>query len=105
MRLLDEEQQADLSLKEQFKDKWNRTPSIKLTEMFRSNAEKYREIINNAVQADKTVREKFENNREGMELLSKPLNELEGSLPRGSGNEITNSPVVKTLRQLMEQVF
>lgn len=102
--MLTEEKQADDSLREQFKEKWTRTPSEKLTEMFKSNADKYRQIINNAVQADKVVREKFETHRPGMELLSKPTAELQAAVPRGSGAGVSNTSAVQTLRQLMEDV-
>ncbi|GLV31978.1 ALG-2 interacting protein X [Carabus blaptoides fortunei] len=104
VRMLTEEKQADDSLREQFKERWSRTPSEKLTEMFKSNADKYRQIITNAVTADKVVREKFEAHRHGMELLSKSTAELQAAVPRGSGAEVSNTSAVQTLRQLMEDV-
>ncbi|KAK9879303.1 hypothetical protein WA026_004156 [Henosepilachna vigintioctopunctata] len=103
-RMLNEEKESDDTLRSQFKEKWNRTPSDKLTEMFRSNSAKYRQIINNAINADKVVREKFEAHRYGMELLSKSSSELENAVPRGSSDNVTDSSAVDTLRRLMEEV-
>ncbi|KAL1491587.1 hypothetical protein ABEB36_012162 [Hypothenemus hampei] len=103
-RMLNEEKAADDALRQQFKEKWTRTPSDKLTEMFRSNASKYRQIINNAVEADKLVQNKFGTHKPMIELLSKTPSELEASLPSGNGSNVQNSSAVATLRNLMEEV-
>lgn len=104
--MLEEEKQADDSLRQQFKEKWTRTPSEKLTEMFRSNSAKYRQIINNAIQADGIVREKFEKHKRCIELLSKSPEELQNAVPRGStAGNVSNASAAETLRQLMEEVY
>lgn len=103
-RMLNEESESDARLRTQFKEKWTRTPSEKLTEMFRSNANKYREIIRNANTADKTVRDTFDKHANGMELLSKPQSELENACPANSGGNISNCSSVQELRHLMESV-
>lgn len=102
-RMLKEEKESDDQLRNQFKERWTRTPSDKLTEMFRTSSTKYREIITNAISADKIVRQKFEANLYGMELMSKPANELHNAIPASSGT-ISNSPSVIQLRTLMEAV-
>ncbi|XP_055384800.1 programmed cell death 6-interacting protein isoform X2 [Condylostylus longicornis] len=103
-RLLDEERDSDNQLRSQFKDKWTRIPSEKLTEMFRSNTKKYREVINNAVEADKIVRQKFEKHVKGIELLSMSGEQISESIPSGTGSINTNSTTVQKLRSLMESV-
>lgn len=51
--MLNEEQASDEQLQAQFKEKWNRTKSNVLTQVFKVNITKYREIIKNAKAADK----------------------------------------------------
>lgn len=101
-RMLQEERESDDQLREQFKERWTRIPSARLTEQFVVNARKYREIINNAVSADKVVREKFETHREGMEILSLDESELLTAVPTGSA--VHESSVVMHLRKLMDDV-
>lgn len=104
-RMLNEEKQADDTLRQQFKEKWTRTPSESLTEMFRSNSAKYRQIINNAIQADGIVREKFDKHKRCIELLSKSPEQLQNAVPRGStAGNVSNASAAETLRQLMEEV-
>lgn len=102
-RMLKEEQESDLQLRNQFKERWTRTSSDKLNDMFRTSVTKYREIINNAIVADRVVRQKFEENAHGIELLSKSPSELHQAIPASSGS-VSNSPSVTKLRSLMEAV-
>ena len=102
-RMMKEEQESDATLRNQFKERWTRTSSDKLNEMFRTSAGKYREIINNAITADKVVRQKFEENSHGIGLLSTSPSELHQAIPAGAGC-VSNSSSVMRLRSLMEAV-
>lgn len=104
-RMLNDESSSDEQLREKFKEQWTRTPSNKLTQTFRENCETYRKIINNAITADKTVREKFEKNRRGIELLSMPQEQLANEIPCGTTTKKDcNSSAAQKLRSLMESV-
>lgn len=104
-RMLNEEADADAKLRAQFKERWTRSASDKLTEGFRSNLAKYREVTNSAVSADKIVRDKFANNENGIEILSKPEQELSSVMPSGDcGGNVGECSSARKLWQLMERV-
>ena len=69
-KMLDEEQASDDQLRQQFKERWTRTASRQLTESIRSEASKYRTIINNAINSDSVVKERYAKHIEGIKLLS-----------------------------------
>jgi len=103
-RMLDEEGDSDKQLRQQFKERWTRASSETLTAMFRTNAKKYREVINNAIEADKVVRRKFEANQKGIQLLSLPPEKIHEAVPSAGGNVDPNSSSVRKLKDLMEAV-
>lgn len=69
--MLDEEERQDTQMREHFKDKWTPKPSAELTVNLREEYAKYRAIVENATNADKIVKEKYNTHRNAMELLSK----------------------------------
>lgn len=105
-RLLREERESDDQLRAQFKERWNRTPSDKLTEGFVSNIAKYRQIIANAANADNVIKGKFESHRRGVELLSRPEDQLGAAVPNASQAALDSSrtPAAEQLRMLMRTV-
>lgn len=58
-------------MKENFKEKWTRTPSNQLTNALKVEASKYRTILDNAVRADHVVKDKYNQNRQSISILSK----------------------------------
>lgn len=69
-RLLKEEKENDDNLRGQFGAKWTRVASDTLTAPLLQELGKYRGILQTASNADSVVRNKFEQNKRGMELLS-----------------------------------
>lgn len=104
-RMLNDEKSADEQLRMKFAEQWTRTPSTNLTQTFRENCTSYRKIIDNAINADKTVREKFEQSREGIEILSMSQDELAIKIPSASSEQDShNSSAAQRLRTLMIEV-
>lgn len=104
-RLLNGEEQADIQLKNNFAERWTRTASKELNSPLRATAAKYRTIINTAIDADRTVQEKYRSHKERIELLSMPLSDIEASVPSGSpASSLGSSASVQQLRMLMEQL-
>ena len=103
-RLLREERESDEQLRTQFKEKWTRTSSDKLTANFDSNATKYRTIINNATDADRVVRDKFDLHKEYIDLLAQGSNNMESKIgANAAGGPVdNNSATVSKLKQLCE---
>uniref|UniRef100_A0A8R1TL16 BRO1 domain-containing protein n=1 Tax=Onchocerca volvulus TaxID=6282 RepID=A0A8R1TL16_ONCVO len=113
LRLLNEEKENDDRLRSQFKDKWTRMASDQLTAPLHQECGKYRGILHAAANADETVKQKLEENKEGIRLLSATEPELKyvlvynftaaiPSLDSSSTNK--NSEAVVKLRGLMDVV-
>ncbi|KAL5508811.1 hypothetical protein EMCRGX_G004061 [Ephydatia muelleri] len=105
-RVLEEEEREDGALKDRFKEKWTRQPSRSLNESIRKELEKFRTILDNATRADETIKTKFNTHRNYIAMLSKPVVEIEGLLPKAgaSSNSLKGCKSVLVLRGLMEQV-
>ncbi|XP_052804277.1 programmed cell death 6-interacting protein-like isoform X2 [Mya arenaria] len=104
IRMLDEEEKSDKQLKDQFKERWTRTPSAQLTKPMREESGKYKNILDTAINADKIVQDKYGNHRNAIALLSKPTHEIEKALPSGGGGSSASNPAAKELRKMMEEV-
>lgn len=107
-RMLREEAEADATLRQQFGARWGRTESAKLTEAFRANADKYRQIIDNAVRADNIVQQKFAQHRDNIALLSGSEGAISAGVPEGPGAAAAAQAEAlepeRRLRELMEAV-
>jgi len=106
-RLLKEEKDSDDKLRSQYKERWSRTPSDKLTATFNQNAQKYRTIINNATQADNVVKDKFQTHRDNIEAMTGGAAGLQTIVPNsagGGGGSGATLPIARTLREQMDQV-
>ncbi|KAK7067282.1 Rhophilin, Rho GTPase binding protein [Halocaridina rubra] len=103
-RQLREEAESDNQLRNQFQEKWTRIASDKLTGTFQANAQKYRKVIETAMNADSTIREKYDGHREGMELLSGGPASLSAALPSVGVSTNGSNPAIQKLKQLMEDV-
>ncbi|KAH9410406.1 Rhophilin, Rho GTPase binding protein [Tyrophagus putrescentiae] len=105
-RSLQQEEESDNKLKQQFGEKWKRTPSKQLSSTWTGHIAKYRNILQNAVQADNKVKEKYNSNVEKMKLLSNSSGSaLADAIPtnQSSGAKVDETAIAK-LKQLMAQV-
>ncbi|XP_065214385.1 programmed cell death 6-interacting protein-like [Planococcus citri] len=103
-----EEKLADDTLRAQFREKWTRTESDKLTGSIKSNLDSYKQMIQTAQNADSVVREKFEQHKRAIKLLAAGRAEIERNIPAGSttgGSSISySSSAISSLKRLMEEV-
>ena len=106
-RVLTAEEESDNKLREQFKERWTRTPSNKLNTYWKDNITKYRTVIQTAVEADNKVRQKVRDHRQKIELLTRADGDITKALPSATGSlssGVISSAPTKRLRELMEQV-
>lgn len=103
-RMLREESQSDESLRTRFGARWTRSPSAVLTDSFRSSLDKYRQVIQNAVQADEVVSRKFEQYEDGILALSGSEDELVSGLPAGEGGHAEEKGAANAVRGLLTEM-
>ena len=61
-------------------------------------------MIDTAVSADSTIREKYDKHKEGMDMLSAGPENLASSLPSAGTSNNGSNPAIQRLKQLMEDV-
>jgi programmed cell death 6-interacting protein len=104
-RTLDEEAASDTELRNNMRERWSRTPSAQLNNSLYREIQEFRNIIAKAVAANNTVETKYKNNRDGIQLLSKPVSEINASLPMASSvAALQNSFAVKEIRRVLDQL-
>ena len=72
IRLLREEREQDEKLRNQYKQKWNRTPSDQLTKQLTEDQTKYSSLLQRSREADAKVKTQFEQTLDYMRILSLP---------------------------------
>ncbi|KAK7601370.1 hypothetical protein V9T40_008811 [Parthenolecanium corni] len=103
--MLQEEKQSDDELRAQFREKWKRSESEKLTGSIRSNLDMYKQMIATAVNADSVVREKYLKHKQAIMLLSTGPDAIEKALPSGSScGNMQNTSAISNLKRLLEEV-
>ena len=65
-----EEENVDRQLRNKYRADWSRTHSEQLNRPIREEISKYRTIINNAIQADGLVKQRYFKDRNSIALLS-----------------------------------
>lgn len=104
-KILDEEEATDNELKMKFKERWQRTPSSELYKSLRSEGDKCCAMLDQAVHADKTVRERYAAARDTIALLCKPEAELSATIPSANpAKTLQGSEVVTVLKTLLAQL-
>uniref|UniRef100_UPI00398F85CB programmed cell death 6-interacting protein isoform X2 n=1 Tax=Pristiophorus japonicus TaxID=55135 RepID=UPI00398F85CB len=102
LRILDQEEVTDNELKAKFKERWQRTPSTDLYKPLRTEGANFRTTLDQAVQADKVVQERYAAHSEVIALLCKPEAELNAAIPSGNHTKsLQGSEVVMLLKTLL----
>ncbi|RNA03112.1 programmed cell death 6-interacting -like [Brachionus plicatilis] len=104
-RSLEEEETFDNELRSQMRGNWNRTASAQLTKHLHSEIRQYEGIIQSAIKSNKLIEEKYNKNRDGIELLSKSVHEIRSSLPVETPMVVLRyTNIIKDMRKLMDEV-
>eukprot|EP00123_Amoebidium_parasiticum_P012431 comp21350_c0_seq1/m.29288 comp21350_c0_seq1/g.29288 ORF comp21350_c0_seq1/g.29288 comp21350_c0_seq1/m.29288 type:complete len:826 (-) comp21350_c0_seq1:414-2891(-) len=102
LRQLDAEETEDDSMRNKHIAEWTRTPSATLTKELREEARMFKSKLDIAIQADATVKKKFEENYNIMDTLCH-TDDLAAMLPSGSAQTQPDSvkQLIKTLRDML----
>uniref|UniRef100_A0AAQ4R9S7 Programmed cell death 6-interacting protein n=1 Tax=Gasterosteus aculeatus aculeatus TaxID=481459 RepID=A0AAQ4R9S7_GASAC len=105
LKMLDDEETTDNELRTKFNQRWNRTPSGDLYKSLRTEGAKYGGVLDQAVQADQVVRDRYTTHCDMIALLCKPENELNAAIPSANPTKtLQGSEVVNVLRSQLAQL-
>ena len=102
--ILDQEEADESALTNQYRGRWNRTPSHHLTVAQRQEILRHKGNLTHAKKSDAIVQKKLETHLTTLTALSGSDAEAQSLLPRGASSSMTNHPSVVKLKQLLKQL-
>lgn len=84
-RLLQAEEREDSDMRQKHGARWTRTPSNELTGKTREEGTKFRTWLQQAIEGDGKIKQKFDENKSGIVVLCKPPDELNAIIPKATG--------------------
>eukprot|EP01126_Amoeba_proteus_P059899 TRINITY_DN7877_c0_g1_i11.p1 TRINITY_DN7877_c0_g1~~TRINITY_DN7877_c0_g1_i11.p1 ORF type:complete len:666 (-),score=186.46 TRINITY_DN7877_c0_g1_i11:106-2103(-) len=103
LNLLEDEEQDDNLMRQQYGLKWTRTPSHALNDSLHAEALKHRANLQHAIKSDSYIQSLVQQNSSGIDALSGDTAWLLSQIPVDNSSQVSASSV-NALKQLLQQV-
>lgn len=104
-QILEAEEQEDNALRAQHGSRWTAVPSASCNGQYKQSLFEFNQKLQMAGQTDSQIIQKFQENKQGLDILSKTKAELSEMIPKSQTNAaIAENAVVVGLRKALEEL-